>query len=78
MKTTAAILLLATAGLMTTTPIVWAEDAQKPPAASDHGMMGGDGQNMQGMMDMMGQMSKMMDNCNRMMESKTNGAPKKG
>ena len=78
MKRTA-VLFLAIAGLIATAPIVSAEDAQKAPPASDHGMMGADGQKMQGMMDMMGQMSKMMENCNRMMESKTKGdAPKKG
>lgn len=76
-KTT--ILFLAIAGMMTTAPIVWAEDALKPPATSDRGMMGGDGQKMQGMMDMMRKMNQMMDNCDRMMDTKTNGeSPKKG
>lgn len=58
------------------TPVVRAQDAttpQKPPAAN--GMMGGD---MQGMMNMMGQMNKMMENCNRMMQSKDEkSAPEK-
>jgi periplasmic protein CpxP/Spy len=83
MKKTAA-LLLATVGLMAMAPIVSAQDAQAPSTGSsdrgmmDRGMMGGDGQKMRGMMDMMGRMEKMMDNCNRMMESKAKGdAPKK-
>jgi periplasmic protein CpxP/Spy len=54
--------------------IAWAQD--KAPAAPDrHGMMQGDKGGMmgRGMMGMMGgdpaQMSRMMENCNRMMES---------
>ena len=44
-----------------------APNAPKPPAAGQHGMMGGD---MHGMMDMMGRMTRMMDSCDRMMQAK--------
>lgn len=41
-----------------------APSAPKPPAAGQHGMMGGD---MQGMMD---RMNRMMDQCERMMQAR--------
>lgn len=58
--------------------------AEEPPAASspqnttpktDHdNMMGGD---MQGMMKMMGQMTKMMEKCDQMMQTKTDDQKEK-
>jgi hypothetical protein len=66
--TTVSFVVLAVSVGLALTPAVRAQDAappQKPPAAN--GMMGGD---MQGMMKMMGQMHQMMENCNRMMQSK--------
>ena len=42
--------------------------ATPTPAPQGQGMMGGTG-DMNNTMNMMGQMTKMMDNCNRMMES---------
>lgn len=66
------LLLLSVFGAMALTPIVRAEDTSKPSSPRDHGMMGGDTQNMQGMMNMMGQMTKTMENCNRMMEIRQN------
>ena len=58
------------------TPLVHAQGTPPaptpPPAVSDHGKMGGD---MKGMMNMMGQMSQMMENCNRMMQQKEDGLP---
>lgn len=79
MKKTRTLLLLSVVGVMALTPIVRAEDTSKPPSPSDHGMMGGDMQNLQDMMNMMGQMTKMMENCNRMMETRQNdkGSTKK-
>ena len=44
-----------------------APGAQAPGTQDHRGMMGSD---MQGMMRMMGQMSEMMDQCNRMMQGK--------
>jgi len=51
-----------------------APGAQTPGTQEHGGMMGND---MQGMMKMMGQMSQMMDQCSRMMQGKTErqGAP---
>jgi hypothetical protein len=76
MTKTTTLLLLSVVGVMALTPIVRAEDTSKPASPSDHGTMGGD---MQGMMNMMGQMTKMMENCNRMMEIRQNdkGSTKK-
>ena len=57
-------------GILALTPAVRAQETSttpKPPAASDHGMMGGD---TRGMMNMMGEMNKMMENCNRMMQTR--------
>ncbi|MBX9824376.1 MAG: hypothetical protein K2Y27_05200 [Xanthobacteraceae bacterium] len=44
-----------------------APGAPKPPAAAQHGMMGGD---MHGMMGMMERMNRMMDQCERMMQAR--------
>lgn len=64
--------LLVVGGALAFTPAVRAQQTPPtpaPPAASDHGMMGGD---MRGMMNMMGEMNKMMENCNRMMQTRHN------
>ena len=63
---TAAVLAAVGTGLATTS-VVQAEDARpapQAPAQSDHGMMGGD------MSGMMSRMNKMMDTCEKMMQSK--------
>jgi hypothetical protein len=63
--------LLAAAIVFALAPALRAQEAPATapltPGMSDHGrMMGGD---MNAMMKMMGQMSGMMDQCNRMMQS---------
>ena len=56
---------------LTAVTTVFAEDAHpSPQTPSGQGVMGDHG----GMMNMMGQMSRMADNCNRIMES-LNNAP---
>lgn len=52
-----------------------AQEASKPAAKPETGMMGGG--DMMGMMGMMGEMNRMMGNCNRMMESAMQHTPAK-
>lgn len=68
--TTLSFATLAIGAALALAPALHAQETPKavnPPATTDHGMMGGD---MKGMMNMMGEMNKMMENCNRMMQTK--------
>ncbi len=72
--------LLAAAIVFVLAPVLRAQEAPPaappPPGMSDQGpMMGGD---MNAMMKMMGQMSGMMDQCSRMMQSRNDRPAPKG
>jgi len=69
--------LALTAVLGTTVSLAFAQDAGKPAGTPDKGMMGGRGD---GMMEMMkgvdpAEMKRMVENCNRMMESMMQNMP---
>ena len=62
------------AGGMAATSAAFAEDTPATnPAPQGQGMMGG--QQGQGMMNMMTQMTRTVENCNRMMETANNNLP---
>jgi hypothetical protein len=58
------LMLFAAAGILAAgLSVGYAQDQKAPAQRQDQDMMNG------GMMGMMGQMSRMMENCNKMMES---------
>jgi hypothetical protein len=61
----------------TTVSLAFAQDAGKPAATPDTGMMGGRGGGMMGMMSGVdpAEMKRMVENCNRMMESMMRDQP---
>ena len=71
------VALALSAALGTTVSLAFAQDAGKPAATPDTGMMGHRGGGMMGMMSGVdsAEMKRMVENCNRMMESMMRDQP---